>query len=319
VEAFAHRYGRQGAEVEDLIQVGSIGLLGAIERFDPKRGGEFAAFAVPTIAGEIKRHLRDRTGAVHLPRRLREAEMRLPKTREQLTGRLGRPPAPDELANELGVEPSDIAVLEHNGRPSDGDAAEAAAAADTDLDERILLADAFGALDETERSIVYTRFIRDLSRRDAAKELGMTEDRLRRRTQLALSKLRGELERGASPVARSEPTEITREEPAPADGAPGNAEPVEAPARAEHSGRFLLRMRPTLHDDLAAAAEREGISLNQFINNALSSALDDSEPPAAGEQGQPRWLRAAIVTNIVVLALAALTAMVLLLVAWQQG
>ena len=71
------------------MQAGSIGLLNAIERFDPARGGEFAAFAVPTVAGEMKRHLRDRTATVRLPRKLHEASARLPSTREELTAQLG--------------------------------------------------------------------------------------------------------------------------------------------------------------------------------------------------------------------------------------
>src|SRR5690349_6095206 len=100
VETLANRYLVNGVEREDLVQVGSIGLLNAIERFDPKRGEEFAAFAVPTVAGEMKRHLRDRSATVRLPRPLHEASMRLPAAREALTSRLGRPPAAAELATE---------------------------------------------------------------------------------------------------------------------------------------------------------------------------------------------------------------------------
>ena len=87
VEALAHRHDRRGAEHDDLVQAGSIGLLNAIERYDPGRGGEFAAFAVPTIAGEMKRHLRDRTAAVRLPRRLQEASARVPVARATTCGR----------------------------------------------------------------------------------------------------------------------------------------------------------------------------------------------------------------------------------------
>ena len=112
VEALANRYRLRGAERDDLVQVGSIGLLNAIERFDPKRGDEFAAFAVPTIAGEIKRHLRDRSKTVRLPRQLAEASVRLPAVREQITARLGRAPDSRELAEALGVEEADLPVLE---------------------------------------------------------------------------------------------------------------------------------------------------------------------------------------------------------------
>ena len=79
VEGLANRHDRRGAEHDDLVQAGSIGLLNAIERFDPKRGEEFVAFAVPTVAGEMKRHLRDRAATVRLPRSLQEASVRLPR------------------------------------------------------------------------------------------------------------------------------------------------------------------------------------------------------------------------------------------------
>ena len=120
VETLAHRHDRRGAEHDDLVQAGSIGLLNAIERFDPKRGEEFVAFAVPTVAGEMKRHLRDRASTVRLPRRLHEAGMRLPATRDELTARLGRPPTADELAAELGVTHQDFGQMQSAvSRPSD--------------------------------------------------------------------------------------------------------------------------------------------------------------------------------------------------------
>src|SRR3954471_6925147 len=120
VEALAHRHERRGAEHEDLVQAGSIGLLHAIDRFDPKRGDEFVAFAVPTVAGEMKRHLRDRASTVRLPRRLHEASMRLPAVREELTTKRGRPPTADELAAELGVTHQDLARMQSAaGSPAD--------------------------------------------------------------------------------------------------------------------------------------------------------------------------------------------------------
>ncbi len=326
VEAFATRYGRRGAEVEDLVQVGSIGLLKAIERYDPRKGEEFTAFAVPTIAGEIKRHLRDRTTGVGLPRRLREAGMRLPRAREGLTSQLGRAPETHELAAELGVDEKDIAVLEQGGRSREPDAVEEPGSeGDVDLDDRILLAGAFQALDETERSIVYLRFIRELSRRETAKRLGMTEDALRGRTQAALAKLRGELEQSAFPAAAREAPEAAqpatkpRAEPKPT----AEREPSQTPNGKSHSGRLLVRMPQSLHDELAQAAERDRVSLNQFITNALASTVgwqQAERPPQAERQGQtPRWLPAAIVTNIVVLSVAGIAALILILVAWQQG
>jgi RNA polymerase sigma-B factor len=318
VEAFANRYRVRGAERDDLVQVGSIGLLNAIERFDPKRGDEFAAFAVPTIAGEIKRHLRDRSKTVRLPRRLEEASMRLPAVREHMTARLGRAPDSRELAEELGVAEADLPVLE-----SPADLAEEAVEATTngELESHLELTGAFDVLDETERRIVYLRFVREVSRREAAAELGMTADQLRRRTRAALAKLRAELEDSAFPnIARENRDEADEPEPEatlPEANQNGGAGGPAHPRRAgERSGRILVRMPPTMHDELAQAAEREGVSLNQHITNVLGSALDAEQ---GGARRVPRWLPAAIVANIVLLTLFCVAGVILLVLAWQQG
>jgi RNA polymerase sigma-B factor len=333
VETFAHRYARPGAEYDDLVQAGSIGLLNAIERFDPRRGDEFAAFAVPTIVGEIKRHIRDRANAVKLPRALQEAGARLPRVQEELTGKLDREPSDRELAAELGLEPDELTRLREALRtsPTAEDTASEDVDAELDLsDERVMLAGAFHVLDETERSIVYLRFVRDLGPSEAAGELGLSERQLERRTQAALAKLRGELERGSAPrPSDPAPTMSQPEQP------PKEVEPEPAPkAKAAHSGRLLLRMPQSLHGELAQAAEREEVSLNQFITNSLAAVVGWGQPhteapdeeaaadeqPAPKQQGSPpRWLRAALVTNIVVVALAGIVAVILLLVAWQQG
>ena len=332
VEMLAQRHDSRGADHDDLVQAGSIGLLNAIERFDRTRGDEFAAFAVPTIAGEIKRYLRDRTSTVRLPRRLHEVSGRLSEARHELTARLGRAPTQSELGEVLGVTPNELAQLENrtNG-PVDDRASDAASEFDAS-ESRMLLADAFRTLDETERAIIYLRFVRERSCREAAEELKMSQSALRRRTTTALSKLRSELEdrafqRGSSPPAlpsgsTPEPAprpnadlrptrgrETGTDETAPASGAKG---------RTGHSGRLMLRMPQSLHADLAQAAEREEVSLNQYITNTLASSLRwHSEGQQAGTP--PRWLPAAIVTNIVVVLLAGAIALGLLIIALQQG
>jgi RNA polymerase sigma-B factor len=333
VEILAQRHDRRGADHDDLVQAGSIGLLNAIERFDRTRGDEFAAFAVPTIAGEIKRYLRDRTSTVRLPRRLHEVSTRLPEARQDLTARLGRAPSPRELAEVLGVTADELAQLENGTNGAVDDRASDTAASELDASEsRLLLADAFRTLDETERAIIYLRFIRERSRREAADELKMSPSALARRTTTALSKLRGELEdrafeRGSSPAAlvsganaepgpRSAPAlrPVQEHEAAAHEPAPVSA----GKARAGHSGRLMLRMPQSLHGELAQAAEREEVSLNQFITNTLAAAMrwqsDDQET-----RTQPRWLRAAILTNIVVVVIAGAIALALLIIAWQQG
>jgi RNA polymerase sigma-B factor len=339
VESFANRYDRRGAEHDDLVQVGSIGLLNAIERFDPERGDEFAAFAVPTIAGEIKRHLRDRTRTVRLPRRLEEASVRLPAARDTLTTRLGRTPTSRELARELHVPEDELPVLA--GGAVVAEPAEEAASEDP-VDEHLLLTGAFDVLDDTERQIIYLRFVREVSRRQAAAELGMTTDQLRRRTRAALGKLRTQLEQSAmlSAVQESEqepppaPTAMAPRASAGETGGNGGSRRPSRPAgTGQRSGRILLRMPPPVHDDLAAAAEREGVSLNRFITGTLTEAMNRQDAvergrPAPGATDDanglrarevPRWLPAAIVANIVVVVIAALVALVLLMIAWQNG
>jgi RNA polymerase sigma-B factor len=316
VEALANRYRVRGAERDDLMQVGSIGLLNAIERFDPRRGDEFAAFAVPTIAGEIKRHLRDRSKTVRLPRRLEEASVRLPAVREQMTARLGRPPDSRELAEELGVEEQDLPVLEGPAALEEM----VQATTDGELESHLLLTGAFDVLDETERRIVYLRFVRDVSRREAAAELGMTAEQLRRRTRVALTKLRVELEESAfSNIAREnreadEPASDAT--PAPEGdengGAVRRAQPRTVPGR---RGRILVRMPPPMHDELAEAARREGMSLNQHITNVLDSAVHAEHHDV---RSVPRWLPAAIVTHITVTLLCVMAAIVLLVI-WPLG
>jgi RNA polymerase sigma-B factor len=329
VEALAHRHERRGAEHDDLVQAGSIGLLNAIERFDPKRGEEFVAFAVPTVAGEMKRHLRDRSATVRLPRRLHEASMRLPAARDALTSRLGRPPGPDELAAELGVRHEDLARLQATvARPTDT-ADEASSSELEARDARMALSGAFRTLDDTDRKILYLRFVEERSRRDVATQLGMSQGALARRSDAALAKLRGELEGRAfaeAPVAAvgasASEVPVVRLTPAPEEA--DESSDAETKSRATHSGRLMLRMPQSLHAELVESAEREDVSLNQFITNTLAASvgwhveggeLPGTPPPPAA----PRWLPAALVTNIVVIVIAGVVALVLLVVALSQG
>jgi RNA polymerase sigma-B factor len=331
VESLAHRYGRANTEHDDLVQAGSIGLLNAIERYDRRRGEEFTAFAVPTVVGEIKRHIRDRTSAVRLPRPLQEAGARLPQARDELSRRLGRGPTESELAAELQIPVADLARLESAGQPADDPDLDHMGPANGDFDareDRMQLAGAFRVLDPTEQAIVYLRFIKDLTRHETAEQLGLSEGQLSRRTQAALAKLRIELERVGSgaPAAAPVPAETTPP-PAGRKRAAGPSEPAsEGKPKNGHSGRLLLRMPQSLHQELAQAAEREEVSLNQFITNTLAASLSWHHPEnheGGGEGRQaaeaPRWLPAAIVTNLVVVAIAGIIAVILLVIAWQQG
>jgi RNA polymerase sigma-B factor len=158
VAALAHRYDRRGEQLEDLVQVGALGLIKAVDRFRPERGVALGAFAAPTIVGEIKHHLRDRTWPLSVPRRLRESR------------------APSEF-----VAPE----------------AEADAGGDdetfSEVEDRALLELAFRALHERERRILELRFFADLSQVEIADELGISQVHVSRILQGALEKLRGVL------------------------------------------------------------------------------------------------------------------------------
>ena len=216
VETFAHRYERS-EDYDDLFQAGAIGLINAIDRFDLKRGGELTAFAVPNIVGEIKRHLRDRTDSVRLPRPLQELRASVLRCEAELGAALGRRPTPAEVARKLDVDPADAArVLNERrfDRGRDDGWLDEAKEETLDLsDERVLLASAFRVLGERERQIVYLRFVRDLSRAEVAQELGISERHLSRQTQVALAKLREELEQG---TLEAEPPRLRREPGRPA-------------------------------------------------------------------------------------------------------
>jgi RNA polymerase sigma-B factor len=159
VAALAHRYDRRGEQLEDLVQVGALGLIKAVDRFRPERGVALGAFAAPTIVGEIKHHLRDRTWPVSVPRRLRESR------------------APSEF-----VAPE-----------AEADAAGGDDETFSEVEDRALLELAFRALHERERRILELRFFADLSQVEIADELGISQVHVSRILQGALKKLRGVL------------------------------------------------------------------------------------------------------------------------------
>lgn len=107
-EHIARRFDRRGEPFDDLVQVASVGLLNAVDRFDVYRGSDFLAFAVPTIMGEVRRHFRDTGWAVRVPRRLKELHLDITKASSTLSQRLGRSPTTREMAAELGVEEEEV-------------------------------------------------------------------------------------------------------------------------------------------------------------------------------------------------------------------
>jgi RNA polymerase sigma-B factor len=165
VRKLARRYAGLGEQPEDLVQVGAIGLIKAIDRFQLDRGVELAAFAIPTIDGEIKRHLRDRAWPVRIPRRLQE-----------------RDPSFRARATEL-LDPSD-GIAEHDGALDRG----------YELGEdRAALAQGFRVLDDRERRLLGLGFFEDLPQTQIARQVGISQIHVSRLTRRALAKLRAEI------------------------------------------------------------------------------------------------------------------------------
>jgi RNA polymerase sigma-B factor len=216
VRALAHRYANRGERLEDLVQVGSIGLIEAIDRFDPERGSDLVSFAVPTITGEIKNHLRDRTTVVRIPRRVGQLHVRVRVERERLAARLCRPPTLSELARETGVGEDDVAEAMKTERArtplplptgngnGDSDAAILVDDVYEPSHDRLLLAAGFRALDARQRRVLHLRFFAGLSQAEIADEVGLSQIQVSRVLRTSLERLRSALGRDPSlvPVAK---------------------------------------------------------------------------------------------------------------------
>jgi RNA polymerase sigma-B factor len=203
----ARRYQRGGEPLDDLIQVASLGLLKAIDRFDPSRETAFSSFAVPTILGELKRHFRDKGWSVRVPRDLQELAVRLEPTNEALTRELGRAPTPAELAGRLGVTLEQVLEAREAAgayravsldRPRDdedeGDALGAAfgvedpgfgVAEDTATVERLMR-----VLTDREREVLRLRFSEDLTQAEIGTRIGVSQMHVSRIIRQAVARLR---------------------------------------------------------------------------------------------------------------------------------
>jgi RNA polymerase sigma-B factor len=202
VHAVARRYIGRGELLEDLVQVGALGLLEAIDRFDPERSVGLGTLALPTITGRIKNHLRDRTSSVRVPRDLAELSREARRSNEELAARLSRAPTLVELARHLDVAPQTLArALEsdHAFVPAPLAAADASGALEPVDDpfrlseDRILLAVAFRVLGQRERRILHLRFFEDLSQAEVAAAVGLSQVQVSRLIAASLARMRAAL------------------------------------------------------------------------------------------------------------------------------
>ncbi|HYY02831.1 MAG TPA: sigma-70 family RNA polymerase sigma factor [Gaiellaceae bacterium] len=198
VVALARRYANRGERLEDLVQVGAIGLIEAADRFDPHRGVAFRAFAIPTIIGEIKRHLRDRASTIRLPRREQEARTSLRRARRQIATHLERTPTwselvaanmghEDELARGISAERAAAPLSLSASAEPEPAIDEAGYAAGED---RALLWAGLRTLSRHERRAVSLCYFGGLSQREAAASLGISQSATSRTIARALTKMR---------------------------------------------------------------------------------------------------------------------------------
>ncbi|OKI54611.1 SigB/SigF/SigG family RNA polymerase sigma factor [Streptomyces sp. MJM1172] len=203
-----------GLDMDDIIQVGTIGLIKAIDRFDPEREVEFSTLALPYIVGEIKRHFRDTTWSVHVPRRLQELRSELAKAQETLTDVLGRAPTVKEVAEHLELTEEqvidglvaangytsgslDAAAGESDASPSTGRSTRPLADLVGDVDPAMelfedlhTLAPLLRQLDERDRLILQMRFGQDRTQAEIGSELGISQMQVSRLLSRTLARLR---------------------------------------------------------------------------------------------------------------------------------
>jgi RNA polymerase sigma-B factor len=212
VEHCARRFRNRGEPFEDLVQVGTIGLLKSIDRFDTDRGVEFSTYATPTIIGEIKRYFRDKGWAIRVPRRLQELRMQIGAASAELTQSLGRSPTPRELAETLGCTVEEIVEgiessnayatlsLDASDNGEDGAAAtmlDAIGVDDANLEHveiRESLKPLLDQLEPREKKILLLRFFKNMTQSQIADEIGVSQMHVSRLLTRTLAQLRRSLE-----------------------------------------------------------------------------------------------------------------------------
>ena len=211
-EHIARRFSQHGAAEDDVVQVARIGLIKAVDRFDPSLGHDFMSFAVPTVMGEVRRHFRDTGWSVRVPRRLKELTLSVNAATTELAQRLGRAPTPSELARHLGVPKEEVfealeATGAHHASSLDReltDRPDAPSLADTlggedpdmaDAEARETVYPLLRLLPERERRIVVLRFFGNLTQSQIAQRVGLSQMHVSRLLSRSLDMLRDQASR----------------------------------------------------------------------------------------------------------------------------
>jgi RNA polymerase sigma-B factor len=213
-KSLALRYRGASESFDDLLQVASLGLVNAIDRFDASRGTPFPAFASPTILGELKRHFRDRVWTVRVPRGLHDRMAEVEKAMTKLTVELQRSPSVAEIAESLEVDPTEVLeVLEANrnrrplslDRPVGNDDADDAPAAEWIgaedegfelIDGKVTLESALPQLSERERLVLHLRFVEDMTQSQIAERIGHSQMHVSRILRRTLDRIRQQVDEG---------------------------------------------------------------------------------------------------------------------------
>ena len=212
VRFLASKFKNRGEPLDDLVQVGTIGLIKAIDRFDLSRGLEFTTFATPTIMGEIKRHFRDKGWTIRVPRRLQELSAKVNSATDELTARLQRSPSIEEVAEYLDTTADEVleamesssayssVPLEAQGGNEDDDAPSVIdryASVDGDLeasDDRMVLEGVIGEFPEADQQAIRMRFIDGMTQVEIAKRLGISQVQVSRMLRRALRRIQDKID-----------------------------------------------------------------------------------------------------------------------------
>ena len=211
VRFLASKFKSRGEPLDDLIQVGTIGLIKAVDRFDPTRGLEFTTFATPTILGEIRRHFRDKGWSVRVPRRLQELSSKVNQTKEELTKGLHREPSVEEVATALNTTVDEVLEAMESSSAYSSVPLEGGSSGEDDTpsvidryvseDEELALSDDRLAIEEAirdfsprEQEIIRMRFIDGLTQVEIAKKLGISQVQVSRLLRRTLRKLQEKID-----------------------------------------------------------------------------------------------------------------------------
>lgn len=204
VHTCARRFSGRGIEYDDLFQTGCMGLIKAVDGFEPERGLKFSTYAVPVILGEIKRLFRD-TGAIKLSRSLKEMGLKINREREHIIKTEGREPSVSELASHLGIEPEQAALALNASLPpisltrsenasEEGEELEVPVASpDEKITERLALQQLIGELPPDDRALIILRYLKSNTQAKTACQLGISQVQVSRRERVILEQLRKKL------------------------------------------------------------------------------------------------------------------------------